>query len=129
MSKTHRKRPHERLSGGLHVHQHTDRATLGADPVRMNDTTPLLPESYFHEDSGAVRFWVRSSSGDVVGASIHQETLHHRYQAVVNSGAGALSTYHAHRGEIDAAVKRRIARGSIEPVILREHDLAKLPVC
>jgi hypothetical protein len=29
----------------------------------------------------------------------------------------------SHRGVIDAATLRRIAKGSIEPVMLREYDL------
>jgi len=35
-----------------------------------------------------------------------------------------VAIYAAHRVEIDAAVRRRIARGSIEPVMLREADVA-----
>ena len=90
----------------------------------MTDQTPSpLPESYFHDDSGSVRFWVRTDAGVVVGASIRKETLHYRYQVVVDSGKDALNAYGAHREEIDAAVMRRIAKGSIEPVMLREPDL------
>lgn len=94
----------------------------------MNNPTPLLPESYFHEDSGSVRFWVRNDAGDFVGASIRQQTLHFRYNVVIGGGADALQAYQAHRGDIDAAVMRRIAKGSIEPVMLREYDLAAPPV-
>ena len=37
----------------------------------MTDQTPSpLPESYFHDDSGSVRFWVRTDAGVVVGASM-----------------------------------------------------------
>ena len=38
-------------------------------------------------------------------------------------GGTALATYLANAAEIDAAVRRRVAAGSIEPVMLREHDL------
>jgi len=34
-----------------------------------------------------------------------------------------VTLYEAHRGEIDAAVVRRVSAGSIEPVMLRENDL------
>ena len=39
------------------------------------------------------------------------------------NAANALTTYMAHRVAIDAAVRRRIDQGSIEPVMLREADL------
>lgn len=93
----------------------------------MISTTPLLPESYFHEDSGSVRFWVRNDAGEFVGASVRKETLKYRYDLAIGGGADALKAYQAHREEIDAAVRRRIARGSIEPVMLREPDLAAPP--
>lgn len=86
------------------------------------------PERYFHDDSGSVRFWVRSEGGAFVGASVRKETLHYRYHAVTDLGAQALQVYDDHRAEIDAAVVRRIARGSIEPVMLREPDLVAPPV-
>ncbi|TMH06468.1 MAG: hypothetical protein E6H79_06575 [Betaproteobacteria bacterium] len=35
--------------------------------------------------------------------------------------------YRAHSREIDAAVRRRVAKGSIEPVMLREFDLRVEP--
>jgi hypothetical protein len=38
-----------------------------------------------------------------------------------------MTTYQAHSEEIHAAVRRRVANGSIEPVMLREHDLQPLP--
>jgi hypothetical protein len=83
----------------------------------------VQPDPIFHEASGAVRFWVQAENGQFVGASIAKETLHFRFRADV-SGVDALVTYAAHRGEIDAAVRRRIAAGSIEPVMLREADVA-----
>lgn len=83
----------------------------------------MLPEPIFHEPSGAVRFWVLSDAGAVVGASIPKEVLHYRYRAQIG-GSDALECYAANRDDIDAAVRRRIARGSIEPVMLREADVA-----
>lgn len=89
----------------------------------MNPTDDTTPESYFHVDSGAVRFWVRGATDGFVGASIRTAVLHYRFGAAIG-GADALDTYLAHRSEIDAAVARRIAQGSREPVMLREADFA-----
>lgn len=76
---------------------------------------------YFHEPTGAVRFWVQV--GDVsVGASIGKETLHYRYHAN-RTDDDPLTTYTSNAAEIDAAVRRRVAKGSIEPVMLREPDV------
>jgi len=76
---------------------------------------------FFHADSGSVRFWTLID-GLPVGASISKETLHYRYNAQ-RSDDDPLSTYNAHAIEIEAAVRRRVAAGSIEPVMLREYDL------
>jgi hypothetical protein len=81
------------------------------------------PAPSLHADSGAVRFAVDTEDGMRVGASISKEVLHYRYKAAWD-GADALATYLAHRAEIDQAVRRRVAAGSIEPVMLRETDLA-----
>jgi Protein of unknown function (DUF1488) len=93
----------------------------------MNPTDDTAPEPYFHVDTGAVRFWVRDATIGFVGASIRKEALHYRFGAAID-GADALDTYLAHRSEIDAAVVRRIAKGSREPVMLRETDVAAAPV-
>jgi len=81
----------------------------------------MHPAPYFHADSGAVRFWVTIESLPV-GASIRRETLHYRF-APQRSDDEPLATYLANAAEIDAAVRRRVAAGSIEPVMLREFDL------
>jgi hypothetical protein len=91
-------------------------------------TTPAssdepAPQPYYHADSGAVRFWVSTGDGTYVGASITTSTLHYRFNVEVGD-ANAVSIYSAHRSEIDDAVERRVAAGSIEPVMLREHDLS-----
>lgn len=79
------------------------------------------PEAFFHEDSGAVRFWVRTDAGGWMGAMVRKEVLQYRFRAAA-SGVDALKTYREHQAEIDAAVLRRMAAGSIEPVMLREAD-------
>ena len=82
----------------------------------------MLPTPFLHDASGDVRFWVLLDDGASIGASISMRALHYRYRAAMG-GADAVATYNAHRSEIDAAVRRRFAAGSLEPVMLREHDL------
>lgn len=78
-------------------------------------------ESFFHEASGTVRFWVEV--GDVlVGASIGKETLHYRYYPR-SSDDDPLATYLENARDIDAAVVRRVSHGAVEPVMLRHNDL------
>jgi len=84
------------------------------------------PQPFFHEDSGAVRFWVLNDASQFVGASVSKEALHYRFKSGF-AGTEALACYRLHQGEIDAAVRRRIAAGSIEPVMLRERDMAADP--
>jgi hypothetical protein len=84
----------------------------------------MLPSPFFHDDSAAVRFWVQATDGSQVGASIARRTLHFRFHADI-AGTDAVETYLLHRTEIDDAVRRRIATGSIEPVMLRESDLPR----
>jgi hypothetical protein len=76
----------------------------------------------FHVESGALRFWVDMGGGARMGASISRQTLHYRFKGDLN-GSDAVAVYEAHSAEIDAAVRRRVAAGSIEPVMLRETDL------
>ncbi len=85
-------------------------------------TPTTLPPAFLHDESGAVRFWVLTESGQHVGATISKQTLHYSFGAEL-SGANALATYTANREVIDATVRRRVAGGSIEPVMLRERDL------
>jgi Protein of unknown function (DUF1488) len=82
----------------------------------------MQPSPYFHDPSGALRFWVQLEDGSFMGASITKEILHFRFRGDA-SGSDAMATYSAHRVEIDEAVRRRAARGSIEPVLLREADM------
>jgi hypothetical protein len=76
---------------------------------------------YFHEDSAAVRFWVMVE-GVEVGASVSRTTLHFSFRPGV-ADDDPLETYKAHAQAIDDAVRRRVAQGSLEPVMVREFDL------
>lgn len=89
-----------------------------------DETYPPAP--FLHDDSGTVRFWARMEDGGFVGATISKATLHFRFGANTD-GNDAVATYTAHREIIDAAVRRRVARGSIEPVMLREFDVPAAP--
>ena len=80
-----------------------------------------LPTPYFHDDSASVRFWVEIA-GLPVGASIGKAALHYHFMPG-RSDDQPLPTYLAHADEIEAVVRRRVAAGSIEPVMLRESDL------
>jgi hypothetical protein len=80
----------------------------------------MADAAFFHEASGSVRFSVMVE-GQPVSASIARETL--RYHFRTAEGAEPMETYGQHVEEIDAAVRRRLAAGSMEPVMLRENDL------
>jgi hypothetical protein len=76
---------------------------------------------FFHAVSGTVRFWVRVDE-QFVGASIGKEVLHYRYRPNV-SDDDPLATYTQNAAEIDAAVRKRVAKGSREPVMLQDSDV------
>ena len=76
---------------------------------------------YFHEASGSVHFWV-PIDGALVGATIRKETLHYCYRSTAIDDQ-PLQTYQLHAQVIDAAVRRRVSGGSIEPVMVRDYDL------
>ena len=77
--------------------------------------------AFFHIPSGTVRFWVLID--DVpIGASIGKATLHYRYWPHAKDD-DPLATYTQNAAEIDAAVRRRVAAGSREPVMLRDPDV------
>ena len=80
---------------------------------------------FFHEPSGTVRFWVLVDDLPI-GASIGKETLHYRYRPH-HSDDDALQTYLQNSTEMDAAVRRRFAAGSREPVLLRDVDVRATP--
>jgi len=86
---------------------------------------PLAQDAFFHLESGCVRFWV-PVEGRLVGASIGKAVLHYRYHAN-RSDDEPLATYLSHASEIDAAVRRRVAAGALEPVFLRDPDVRAMP--
>lgn len=88
------------------------------------EASAALPLPFFHPDSGAVRFWVQVPGAVPIGAIVAKQVLHYRFGAQLD-GSDAVATYETHRAEIDAAVLGRVGSGSIEPVMLREHDLPK----
>lgn len=79
---------------------------------------------YFHDDSGSVRFSILVD-GKPFGASVSRQALHHRYRPTMQDD-DPLDTYLANAADIEAAVLRRVAQGSREPVLLREYDLRVL---
>ena len=83
------------------------------------------PEPFHHLPSGTVRFWVLVN-GQFVGASIRREILHYRYHAT-QTDDDPMVTYATNLAEIHAAVRRRVAKGSIEPVMLRDADIQAAP--
>ena len=93
-----------------------------------NDVTnpAALPAPFFHQDTEALRFWVQVPGGVAIGAMLTKPLLHYRFDAKPD-GSNAVALYQAHRADIDAAVLARVANGSIEPVMLREHDLPPRP--
>ncbi len=79
------------------------------------------PVAFHHTDSDAVRFWVPIAGG-FVGASIRRAVLKVCFPPH-DSEEEPITTYARHADELGAAVRRRVDRGSIEPVMLREFDL------
>jgi hypothetical protein len=79
---------------------------------------------FFHEASATVRFWILVD-GQPFGASVGRDALHHRYRPTTHDD-DPLETYRANAADIEAAVRRRVAQGSREPVMLREYDLRVL---
>jgi hypothetical protein len=83
--------------------------------------TPL-PAPFFHEESQEVRFYVLID-GEPVGASVGRMTLHYTFRKNA-TGENPLDTYAAEAARLEAAVRRRVASGSLKPVMLRERDFA-----
>jgi hypothetical protein len=79
--------------------------------------------AFFHPDSESVRFWVPVADG-FVGAGISKSVLHYSFRPEARD-EDPLETFLQHAPEIEAAVRRRVAQGSIEPVMLREFDLRR----
>jgi hypothetical protein len=92
----------------------------------VSATTMDLPAPAFHAETDALRFWVPvPGGGPAMGASVSRSVLHYRFQGLVD-GSDAVTIYVANRIVIDAAVLKRVAAGSREPVMLREHDLVPM---
>ena len=96
------------------------------DSVTDPAAAAALPPPFFHQDSQTVRFWVQVPGGAPIGAILTKQLLHYRFEAQPD-GSDAVALYEKHRSDIDAAVLSRVRSGSIEPVMLREHDLPPLP--
>lgn len=80
---------------------------------------------YFHDASGSVRFWVPVEGAQFVAASIGREALRHHFRTAEQ--ADPLETFCLHVAEVESAVRRRLAQGSMEPVMLRENDMRGAP--
>ncbi|MDE2371175.1 MAG: hypothetical protein KGN16_19560 [Burkholderiales bacterium] len=94
----------------------------------MTNASPTAesPPLEFHDESGTLRFWVLTPNREWVGASLAKAVLHYRFGGKFD-GSDAAVVYAAHRSVIEAAVLKRVAAGSREPVMLREHDLPVPP--
>lgn len=79
------------------------------------------PAAYFHQDSETVRFWLPIADGSA-GASVRSAVLRYRFRPAGSSEEPA-EIYACLAAGLGAAVQRRVAQGSIEPVMLREFDL------
>jgi hypothetical protein len=90
------------------------------DPLAAPPSAPG-PASFFHADSDSVRFWVKVEHG-WMGATVSRRTLHHRFRPGARDD-DPLETHRSHLDELEAAVRKRVAGGSIEPVMIREFDL------
>jgi hypothetical protein len=87
----------------------------------MPDSPDSSVPPFFHESSATVRFWVRIGE-QWMGASVGHAALVPRFRPPA-AGEDPLDIFRAHLAEIEAAVRVRVAQGSIEPVMLREYDL------
>ena len=82
----------------------------------------LLP--FFHEASASVHFWIEVE-GRPWGASVSRATLHYFYHPL-RQDEDPMDTFHCYSRQIEAAVRRRVASGAREPVMLREFDLREV---
>ena len=117
----HRRPP----SRGLNIHEsqgapHGLQASAArSPPIRQRPC--MTQPAYLHLESDSVRFWVLVDA-TWVGAMISRRALHHRFQPQAVD-EDPMQTYLTFEQDIHAAVRRRVAAGSLEPVMLREHDL------
>jgi Protein of unknown function (DUF1488) len=99
-------------------------AVTPPSPSMAHPSSPAAshPAASYHADSDSLRYWVVVTGQAAIGASVSRSVLHHRFKGAVD-GSDALVVYAAHRAELEDAVRRRVALGSREPVIVRENDL------
>ena len=76
---------------------------------------------FFSERSAAVLFWV-PIAGIAVGAAVNRETLQRLDEGPPATG-DPLVAFRENQTAIEDAVRRRVAAGAIEPVVIREPDL------
>jgi hypothetical protein len=100
----------------------TDATPMGTTPSSATGAA-ATPEAFLHLSSGTVRFWVRVNE-QFVGASIRREILHYRYHAT-RTNDDPMVTYAENLAELHAAVRLRVTKGSIEPVMLRDADIQR----
>jgi hypothetical protein len=98
-----------------------ERNPAGGRSIRPIWSSAMSQPPFFHEASRTVRFWVQVDA-QWIGASIGKETLHYRYRPD-GRDEDPMETYQSHAEDIEAAVRRRLAQGAREPVMLRESDL------
>ena len=84
-----------------------------------NDATSEEP--YYDEASSTVRFWVMID-GRPLAASVRRAALHYCFRPD-EIGDDPMETFGRHTAEIESVVRRRVAEGAREPVMLREFDL------
>jgi hypothetical protein len=105
----------------------TDREDIAAQATGMAlhpmaDRAAAMTDSpFFHEGAREVRFSVIVDQASV-WASIGQATLRYHFHPTAHED-DPMKTFMAHEIEIKAAVRRRVAAGSLQPVMLRESDL------
>jgi hypothetical protein len=81
----------------------------------MND------DAFSHEGSESIRFWVQVDDKRI-GASVKKSALHFRF-APNAVDEDPMSTFRKNQACLEEAVRRRVAGGSLEPIMLREPDL------
>ncbi len=92
-----------------------------AVPWGITASSNSAEPAVFHEASGTIRFWV--PVGDtLVGASVSPLALHYSYPPQT-PGEDAMETFRHNLPHLEAVVRKRLASGAREPVMLREHDL------
>jgi hypothetical protein len=92
-----------------------------AEPcARLDRRSAMRPFPIFHDAARTVRFWV-PVNGTSVCAMVSDATLRCCF-APAQPGRTALSIFGAHLAELDEMVRRKIAAGFLEPVMLHDSD-------